>query len=887
MRTRKSNERGMSLIEALVATAILAVAVIIALTVYDAARKSFKKGENATEQQETVRIAYDRLTADLRMLGYNVNPDGNAARNDENLEVGLDHAIILRGDFDADDAAKKNDVEGAFAGGAFDVVSTGNDEVVGYVLSKPDPATGNPTGPDTITFDADVNDSPRDGVKATVTVNKVVLNPTNPPYDLYKISLNNNVATCCNNDFIVRTKVAQNIRNLTIQYFNPSGSAAIPAPGMAETATAIANRQSVNRFNVSLIGMTKDPDISYNDTTDPASRNYRKFELRGDVIPRNMKMKGVQDLAADMVPPNKPATPTLVPGHCGGLVVIWTPNPSNDGVSSYRINFGTTSAANDDFKGGASSPYFLDGLTTGTLYYVTIQAMDGAGNTSIPSNSANATVVNSNTPSPPTGPSATNDQTNFVRLNWTATTTNTASVPAGDPAAPTIRDLKGYRVYRGDNSSVAASGTPYANETVVTGMVPPWDDTGTVNCHNYFYRMTAVDSCGTESGPTSTFTGNSSTNIAPLAPTNVQAFITGSTSATVSWDPVKKDVNGNTIAINAYDVYRSPVMLKTDPPPTTWPVSPIGTSNAVTYADTTMPSINALQTIYYMVIAKDECVNYSAPSNNAQASCSFSGTVKITTPTDGAIVAGTVPVTVTVSGGTDTYTGIVITYTHATAGLTRTFTGGPGTSWTDSAWLASPPGAWTITASVTSSTGCTSTVSINVTSGSSVGCCLSMFPTTNTIASCAGGSTKCKEVSYKIGNDRCLTSVSILQMTVSWTDYAGFTPRWVNARFNGVDMASSGSWTATYTGSPNEVGLVTKTGGFAMPTPQVPYATPMTAGNTTNVTYVFTQFMDKGNGAGRIVNVIGTNQYQFTLLDSLGNPSGITTTCNMPSLTVN
>ena len=118
MRTRMNDDRGMSLIEVLVATAILVVAILIALAVYDAARNSFKKGENATVQQEAVRIAYDRLTADLRMLGFNANPDGSLVRPDEQLEVALDHAIIFRGDFDAEDTTKNNDHEGALAGGA-------------------------------------------------------------------------------------------------------------------------------------------------------------------------------------------------------------------------------------------------------------------------------------------------------------------------------------------------------------------------------------------------------------------------------------------------------------------------------------------------------------------------------------------------------------------------------------------------------------------------------------------------------------------------------------------------------------------------------------------------------------------------------------------------
>lgn len=887
MRTRTNDQSGMTLLEVLIATALLAATVLIALTVYDGARKSFKKGENAAEQQETVRIAYDRLTADLRMLGYNVNPDGNLARPDQQLEVALDHAIIFRGDFDAEDPAKKNDVEGAFAGGAFSTISTGNDEVVGYVLTRPDG-----TGPDTITFKADVDEQPRDGVVADVTVNNVVLNPTTPPYNLVKISLNNNVATCCSGDFIVRNVVAENVRNLSFQYYDPSSAAPIAAPGAGETPAAIALRAGVTRFNVSLIGMTRDSDLFYNDASDPAAAKYRKFELRGDVVPRNMRMKGVQDLSADTVPPGKPATPTLIAGHCGGLLVSWAANPTGDGVAGYKINYGTAAGTVDGSKGATSSPYFLAGLTTGTTYYISVQALDAAGNISIKSNEASVAVANSNTPSAPTGASATSGSTNSVKLNWAAVTTNTANVPAADPLAPGIRDLAGYRVYRGDTSGVVASGTPYADETLVMPPgAPPWDDVGVVNCHNYYYKLVAVDTCGTTSAATSAFSGSSTTSIPPSAPTNVQAFVTGTNKATVSWSAVTKDTSNQPITITAYDVYRSSLMLRTDPPANAiFPSTPVATvNNALTYLDTGVPLMNPLQTLYYMVKAKDECVNYSAPSSPpAQVICAFSGTVTINPPTDGAVVAGVVPVTVTVSGGTDTYVGVTITYTHQSAGVTRTYTSAiPGTTWSDSGWLASPAGSYTITATVTNATGCSSTTSINVQAGSSVGCCLTYYPTTTNTATCAGGSTKCKEVSYRLGNNQCLTAVAVQTMNIAWTDNTNNKPTWSTAKFNGASIAAAGSWTTAYGSGTNPVGTATKS-NFSAPAPQIPYTSlPLSNANTTQVTYVFLAFTDSGSGVNRKVDVFTQNQYIFTLLDSSGNSSNITTTCSLGPLTVN
>jgi type II secretory pathway pseudopilin PulG len=184
------SERGMSLIEALIATAVLAIGLIVALTVYDASRKAFAKGENATEQQESIRIAYDMLTSDIRMLGFNVNPDGDPARPDEQLEGALEHAIIFRGDFDQSDPGANQTPEASLAGGPFHNVSTGNDEIVAYVLSKPDG-----TGPDTIIFQADVKEPVRDGRVEPVSISNVVLNPTSPPYTLYRVTFNNDSST--------------------------------------------------------------------------------------------------------------------------------------------------------------------------------------------------------------------------------------------------------------------------------------------------------------------------------------------------------------------------------------------------------------------------------------------------------------------------------------------------------------------------------------------------------------------------------------------------------------------------------------------------------------------------------------------------------------------
>lgn len=583
----------------------------------------------------------------------------------------------------------------------------------------------------------------------------------------------------------------------------------------------------------------------------------------------------------DPFPPAPPGPPTLVPGHCGGFLASWTPSSSED-VAGYLANIGTAPQAPFLARTLGSSPGYFDGLENGTSYYVSMRAQDGSGNYSTPSPEVSATTTDTTTPSQPTTASAV-PSVHGVGISWSPVVTNVEDVP-GDPASPMIRDLAGYRVYRGNEPNVLASRMPYANETEVTG--PPWYDTGAVNCHNYYYAITAVDKCGVESVPTPAFRAYASTSIAPEAPANVQALVLEHSRVVVSWDPVTKDVAGNDIAIGAYDVYRSKDRPYGDPSPPSFPLTPVGTATSTTYVDLTPSTPDQLDRVFYAIKAKDECVNESAASSPVQARCAFSGSVELSL-VNGAVVAGVTPVTVYVNGGTDTYTGVTITYTTAAGDLTRTFAATTtGTFWTD-IWLANPPGAYSITATITSSNGCTASKTITVNAGSAVGCCLSMFPTTNTIASCAGGATKCKEVSYRIGNNQCLTAVGLLGMTVSWVDYSNNHPRWVNARFNGTNIAAVGSWTATYVGATNEVGTVTKTGGFATPTPQVPYATPMTSGNTTIVTYVFDQQTASVSGPTRFADVFTTNRFVFTLLDGAGIPTGITTTCNMPALTVN
>jgi prepilin-type N-terminal cleavage/methylation domain-containing protein len=69
-------QRGFTLTEILVAISIFSIVMIAALVMYDRNSRVFKSGvENADAQQNT-RVAFDKLVADLRMMGYDYDRDG-------------------------------------------------------------------------------------------------------------------------------------------------------------------------------------------------------------------------------------------------------------------------------------------------------------------------------------------------------------------------------------------------------------------------------------------------------------------------------------------------------------------------------------------------------------------------------------------------------------------------------------------------------------------------------------------------------------------------------------------------------------------------------------------------------------------------------------------
>ena len=294
-----SVERGLTLLELLVSLSLLLVAVTVALALYDAIWDSFKKGENAAEQQQGVRIAVSKIGADLQMAGFNHNPDGDTSRPDEQIESAHDTAIVIRADFDAGDVALSTTPETLLAGGAFETVSTGNDEIVIYALAKPDASST-----DTLTFEADVKDEPRDGGVETVQVPRVALVHDDPPYTLYRMTLSNATSDWGMDDFFVREELAENIGSMRFRYFDATGNQVNATFDLTTTTDDIggaeanaAERFKIRRIELELTGVTHDPQPGWADRSDPDphTRQFHKFALASDIRPRNLGLVGIPD----------------------------------------------------------------------------------------------------------------------------------------------------------------------------------------------------------------------------------------------------------------------------------------------------------------------------------------------------------------------------------------------------------------------------------------------------------------------------------------------------------------------------------------------------------------------------------------------------------------
>jgi len=891
-RVRRGAPGGFTLAEVMVAVAVFAVIAAIAMTLYQQLQKNFKQGSNATSEQQNTRIAFDRMIADLRMAGFNYNPDG-ATRPDEQIEGMWSNIVTVRGDYDYE-TPDANTPEPTLGGptNPFAVVSTGNDEIVTYALGKPSGAGGT-----SVQFQADVTAVPRDGTVDTVTVNNVFLDMNSPPYTLYRMTLKPGGTAL--SSIVDRVPIADNIKRVDFTYFDAAGNTlATMAQGM-DDPNSVAARKKIAKINVKIVGMTQDPDLAYFDPADtnPKSLHFRKFELTSDVTPRNLGFVGMPDLDLD-----KPTTPTglsVCAGHCKGLYAIWSPNPSSQGVIKYQVTYGATAASQANPQDSYTTDQYIPNLNPSAAYVVGVAAVDAVGNMSDPAAfSPSTTTTNQRVPNPPTGLAATsianlNAVANQVQISWVKPTTNTANVTCDVSPFP-IRDLAGFSLFRGatvgfdpnNPAQVQMSRGPSTITAAMSSYSDPIDPNipSVVNCRTYFYKMRSEDFCGAFDPNVATGSGSASTAVKPAKPVNGTALDMGNKSNFLTWNPVTQDVTPKNILIDKYKVYRTSIASTADPNLATYSVvydGTVGSISSPTHTDANVPNIPGTNRFWYRISAHDDCVNESALSDPILVSkCNIGGSISVNVNPGGSSVSGVQRITVTVSAGITPVSGqLMITDTsNGTVVFNQTSTAYPYTfTWNSGASPTVAGNSYDITALVTNNSGCTDSRTTTVAVSAVIPCCITAVNpkvTANTsLGSVKGGVTN-NEVDFAIANT-CAGNVTITKIAMEWDNATQNTPLLTGWLYQGTPSIGIVPAVNPILSALSPLAVFDLT----LP-PFTTYSLPTTNGtsNALQVGYVFTKALVgkiKGNPVGDLVQT----EYFFTVNGLTG-----TSTCKVSVL---
>ncbi|HJQ40599.1 MAG TPA: prepilin-type N-terminal cleavage/methylation domain-containing protein [Thermoanaerobaculia bacterium] len=690
MNKRRAAQRGMTLIETLVAVAIFAIVFLAALSLYTSANKAYLQTDAAAVQQQNVRFAMDRMMQTVHDAGAGYNALGSSKLADEQIEGAWDAAMFTRGDFDNERENTGTSLEST----TFPIITTGNDEIVGFVLLK------NGTGSIPISIKADFS-APRDALytaqnnitnEETKTINvaaATLADQTNPPYQLARVTWNS--------AGVVQTEIlAENIYRMKFEYYGATGNSTIMggATGTGSGDNERDERAAVRRIRVRLIGMADRPDFGYvdpwlyganfSDMQSTVGRNYRKFALEETVLSPNLGIKGRKHKATPALSLNAPTGITVCTGHSLYFYVRWNASTSL-GVNEYSLKVtapavGTTLAAFTEelpiLGGTLYKEYKLPGLneTDGQRAYTfsVAASTSGVNGTYGPTATLSSAHVDpASTPQVPGGVNVTgSNNPSVMNLSWTQVTQSTGTlsgncisqgtgVTTGQDStwATAVPDLKEYRVYRvRRNEPESQNFDPYAAgrrvDNLGTNLTPTapagsFTDTMASPCEPYYYKVEAVDNGGLKNvagngfGPVSI--PDPGEDPAPPGGANAANAVTGfyttpagnDYSVNIAWPAVTLTASGARARATHYLVTRE----KKKVGDTSWsPDTTFDVYDATSYADTPSQKTSGTTTFYrYYVQAKyTECSRLSSRAGPYEMiSCNSSATMTVVKPAAG------------------------------------------------------------------------------------------------------------------------------------------------------------------------------------------------------------------------------------------------------------
>jgi prepilin-type N-terminal cleavage/methylation domain-containing protein len=739
--SKRRAQRGMTLMEVLVAMLIFTIVFLVALGLYEVANRAYLRTDAATIQQQNVRFAMDRLSETIRDAGANYNTLGANNVADEQIEGAWDAAVFVRGDFD-------NSRETPLESTTFPIVTTGNDEIVGYVLRKPGGDANNnvslsvkmdvtpATGRDAILNGTTITGEETVTVKAAAAA---LTDETDPPYQLTRVTFDAAGAP-------KYEVVAEDVFRLSFTYLDSTGAAAITTFGGADAQRA--ERATVRQVDVNLIGMSSRHDPGYTDAAvyTPAegtsTKDRRKLSLTEHIVPPNLGLVGKRHSSLPSIAIAPPASIMVCTGHCQYFGISW-PASTTAGVTQYEVVVNAAAGVNpltdpaivDETHTVSGLAFDYHQLYPGARAYSFKVAAIAGPDKSAYTSSVSATATNdaASVPSAPSGVIAAQNSTgeNATLVNWTAVTTNTGPITAATctssaggssvPASPwniTPIDLSYYKVYRVRSDGVTTgsftAGPLNRVDNQVAGTLVNVTPSGAYSaggdsrgafvdhtaapCSAYFYRVQAFDYCdvGSTSSPamgTAFSYDVQPTTIVPDVPggtAGASTAVTGSTTSSggnynvvISWPAVTQTSTGVPAATAHYKVDR---YRKVDPAATYSLDAQLDAYEATTYSDAVPTTVSGSPATYqYYVRALYDC---ASPRSSTQAgpytaTCTPSGSMIIGSPASGGDyarpdVTAVTPTLVTTGSG---WTSATVTITgpspSAATVYTRTISGAP------------------------------------------------------------------------------------------------------------------------------------------------------------------------------------------------------------------
>ena len=214
------------------------------------------------------------------------------------------------------------------------------------------------------------------------------------------------------------------------------------------------------------------------------------------------------------------------------VLVAWDSATDNVGVALYRVyRNGTEIGEGPGVHGGFSNEWADSGLSCGTSYTYSVEALDAAGNVgpraALDASTSPCSAADTSSPTTPTSLTATTRTATSVVLSWS---------PSDDNVAVT-----GYTLYRG--------GTPVESVSGTTGIV-----SGLACGTSYTLAVDAVDAAGNRSPEAVTMVSTTacSDTQAPSTPTGLETSNVSQTSLSLAWLP-----SSDNVGVAGYDVYRN------------------------------------------------------------------------------------------------------------------------------------------------------------------------------------------------------------------------------------------------------------------------------------------------------------------------------------------